>query len=122
MFSCSTAIAGQINLHIDTQSADDHIQQNADNADFYLIDVRTAEEFKAGHLANASYIDFYQKDFISQLEKLDKDKTYLLYCRTGRRSANALEMMKKLGFNEAYNMKGGITQWLKEGRPIVVPK
>jgi rhodanese-related sulfurtransferase len=122
MFLCSTAIADQINLHVDTQGADDLIQQNVDNTDFYLIDVRTAEEFKAGHLANANYIDFYQKDFISQLEKLDKDKTYLLYCRTGRRSANALEMMKKLGFNEAYNMKGGITQWIKEGRPIVVPK
>lgn len=114
--------AEQVNQHLDNLQAAQLIQHNASNQNFVIIDVRTAEEFNAGHLADSSMIDFYKKDFVNQLEKLDKDKAYLLYCRTGRRSANALAMMKKLGFKEAYNMKGGITQWKAKGLPVVYPK
>lgn len=107
-----------ISEHITTKDAVNIIEQNAANSHFHILDVRTHEEFKAGHIANAVVIDFYNDNFASELQKLDKQESYLVYCRTGRRSANALELMKRLGFKEAYNMKGGITQWSKEGLPV----
>ena len=68
-----------ISEHISTQQSYQLIQQNADNPEFEIIDVRTVEEFTSGHIAGASYIDFYKKDFQDNLAHLDKDKTYLLY-------------------------------------------
>jgi len=107
-----------ISKHISTHQSSELIKQNTDNSQFAIIDVRTAEEFNSGHIAGASYIDFYQKDFQHNIAKLDKDKTYLLYCRTGRRSGVALDMMKKMGFTHSYNMLGGITQWTAAKLPV----
>ena len=53
------------------------------------------------------------------MNELDKDKIYLIYCRSEGQSGNTLAMMKKLGFKEVYNMLGGITEWVKNGLPIV---
>ncbi len=107
-----------ISKHISIHESFDLIQQNADNQQFEIIDVRTAEEFNSGHIAGAKYIDFYQKDFEHKLTTLDKEKTYLLYCRTGRRSGVALDMMQKMGFKHSYNMLGGITQWTAAKLPV----
>ena len=104
--------------HISTHQSIELIENNADNPEFEIIDVRTVEEFNSGHIAGASYIDFYKKDFQHNLAKLDKDKTYLLYCRTGRRSGIALDMMKTMGFTHSYNMLGGITQWTAAKLPV----
>ena len=104
--------------HLSTPPSSELIEKNAANPEFEIIDVRTVEEFNSGHIAGASYIDFYKKDFQQNLAKLDKDKTYLLYCRTGRRSGIALDMMKSLGFKHSYNMLGGITQWTAAKLPV----
>jgi len=91
------------------------IQENKDNPNFVVLDVRTPEEFSAGHLDNAVNLGYYSNTFRNDLDKLDKNKTYLIYCRSGRRSENALNIMKELDFREAYNMLGGINNWKAKG-------
>ena len=80
--------------------------------DCLIIDVRTPEEFEELRLPNSINIDFYNpQDFMQELEKLDKNKVYYIYCRTGSRSANTCELMKEIGFAKTYNLLGGITEW-----------
>ena len=95
------------------------IQDNQNNPDFEIIDVRTTEEFAEGYIENASMMDFYSETFQNELGKLDKDKTYLIYCRSGNRSGKTLDVMYELNFREVYNMLGGITRWTSEGLPII---
>ena len=83
--------------------------------DFLIIDVRTAEEFEELRIPESINIDFYNpQNFIQELEKLDKSKSYYVYCRTGSRSANTCELMKEMGFTNSYNLLGGITEWKGE--------
>jgi phage shock protein E len=72
-----------------------------------VIDVRTKDEYNAGHLAitDAQY-DIINGDFQDKLPELDKDKTYYLYCRSGSRSGQAAKMMKNKGFENVYNIGG----------------
>jgi len=104
--------------NISPEEAEQLIAQNSDNPDFIILDIRTLNEYNTGHIANAMQIDYYADDFKNQLEHLDKEKTYLIYCRTGNRSGHALPIMEELGFRKGYNMTGGITQWTAEGRPV----
>ena len=97
------------------------IQSNSENEDFVILDIRTPEEFANGHIENAINLNFYSLTLIDELDKLDKEKTYLIYCRTARRTGITLAMMGALGFREAYTMLGGITQWGAEGLPIIKP-
>ncbi len=94
------------------------IKANENNAEFVLLDVRTPDEFSQGHLRHSMNLDFYNPSFGTELGKLDKNKNYLVYCRSGRRSASAATQMKGLGFTKVSNMLGGITQWMQEGRPV----
>jgi rhodanese-related sulfurtransferase len=95
------------------------IQNNSDNQDFIILDIRTQEEFDSGHIQNSIMIDFYSDTFEIELDELDKNKSYLIYCRTGRRTGLTMAIMQDLGFIEVYNMLGGITQWIDKGYPIV---
>ncbi|MFW5703389.1 MAG: rhodanese-like domain-containing protein [Patescibacteria group bacterium] len=81
------------------------------DSDAVLLDIRTPQEFQSSKIAGSINIDFYQSDFTSQLTKLDKDATYLMYCNSGNRSSTALQQMKDLGFNHVYELQGGITAW-----------
>ena len=110
-------VQAQIIEDITPQEAFTLIQNNQNNPDFVIIDVRTREEFTEEHIENAINIDYYAESFQDELNNLDKDKTYLVYCRSGKRSRNALDTMKELNFREAYNMSGGIIQWTAEGLP-----
>ena len=80
------------------------IQNNQNNPDFVIIAVRTLEEFVGEHIENATNIDFYSETFMSDLDTLDKNKTYLIYCRSGNRSGRALDIMAELNFKEVYNI------------------
>ncbi len=72
-----------------------------------VIDVRTDEEYNNGHLALTDYqYNFLDGEFENQLNQMDKDKTYYLYCRTGNRSGKAAKLMKERGFNNVYNVGG----------------
>jgi rhodanese-related sulfurtransferase len=85
------------------------------NDDIILIDIRTIEEFNEGHIENAINMDYYANDFSNQINSLDKEKTYYIYCRSGTRSGNALNIFKNLGFKEVYDLKNGINSWKEEG-------
>ncbi|MCP9612712.1 rhodanese-like domain-containing protein [Coprobacter tertius] len=76
-----------------------------------LIDVRTPEEYSAGHIQGAKNIDIKSPDFEEQIKKLDKKKPVALYCRSGRRSLDAAGRIQKLGFNEIYNLEKGFENW-----------
>lgn len=80
-----------------------------------ILDVRTAQEFSAGHLENALSLDFYAPDFQQRLNQLDKKRPYLLYCQSGRRSAKTLDMMKNAGFEHVYELRGGFNAWQASG-------
>ena len=71
-----------------------------------VVDVRTTEEFAQNHLVGAINLDFKAADFSEQVQKLDKSGSYRLYCRTGNRSAQAAELMKKLGFDDVQSVGG----------------
>lgn len=76
-----------------------------------VLDVRTKAEVDAGHLPNARNIDFKNEEFATLVSKLPRDKTYLIYCRTGVRSSKAAEVMQMAGFKKVYEIKGGITAY-----------
>ncbi|MBD1262913.1 rhodanese-like domain-containing protein [Maribacter polysiphoniae] len=81
-----------------------------DNA--FVLDVRTPAEFQQGFIPDASNIDIYLgQQFVSELEKLDKSKSYYVYCRSGARSGQACNIMKGMGFKKAFNLQGGIMAW-----------
>jgi len=94
-------------------------QKAISSGEYKLIDIRTEEEFAAGHIKGASQVDFYQTEkFNSYLDSLDKNQKYLIYCRSGNRSGQALEIMKKKGFLNASDLAGGISTWIGAGLPI----
>lgn len=77
-----------------------------------ILDVRTEEEFVEGYIPTAKNIDIYKgQGFLDEIEKLDKSKNYYVYCRSGARSAQACALMNQQGFENAYNLMGGITDW-----------
>ena len=78
--------------------------------DVQLIDVRTPEEFAAGHIAGAINIDFHN-NFENEIQKIDLTKKTLIYCQSGGRSTKALEMMKSMGFPAVYELEGGYFGW-----------
>ncbi|MBX7226000.1 MAG: rhodanese-like domain-containing protein [Chitinophagales bacterium] len=84
-----------------------------------LIDVRTPEEFASGHLQNAVNINFYSSDFKEQLEKLDKTKPVMVYCKSGGRSGKAAIILKELGFTIVYNLADGVEGWKNKQLPVV---
>jgi rhodanese-related sulfurtransferase len=83
------------------------------------LDVRTPEEFNAGHIANAININLEGSDFTSEVSKLDMNATIAVYCRSGNRSGVATEQMAELGFVDMYDMQGGILDWEAAGGPVV---
>lgn len=76
-----------------------------------LIDVRTKEEYQSVRIPGAKLIDIYDRSFKEKIEKLDKNKTYYVYCQSGSRSGQAARMMKGLGFENVYNLATGIGRW-----------
>ncbi len=82
-----------------------------------LIDVRTEAEFAGGHIEGAKNINYFAEDFWDKIEKLDANKSYYVYCRSGRRSIRTCTLMRNGGFTKEkiFNLDGGIKQWLSEG-------
>jgi len=84
-----------------------------------ILDVRKADEFAEGHIKGAVLIDRFQSDFIEQAKaKLPKDKTIAIYCRSGRRSANAAGKLADVGY-KCVNLKGGIIAWKEANMPVI---
>lgn len=105
--------------NISVVQADSLIQANTGNPDFIIIDLRQANYFASGHIANAINIDYYASNFSSLLDALDHSKKYLIHCQSGTRSAATFTMMQNKHFKEVYNMLGGISAWTGAGYPTV---
>ncbi|MBK6266811.1 rhodanese-like domain-containing protein [Marivirga sp. S37H4] len=76
-----------------------------------IIDVRAPEEEVEGFIEGATVINIMGPDFADKINELDKDKTYLVYCRSGNRSSTACGFMASNGFDKLYNLEGGIQAW-----------
>lgn len=109
---CSSA-SDSANLNVAEFSA------KSQEAGVISLDVRTAGEFAEGHLVNALNINVESGNFEAEIANLDKNATYAVYCRSGRRSAVAVELMEKAGFNNLYNLDGGVIDWSASGLPLV---
>jgi rhodanese-related sulfurtransferase len=109
---CSSS-SGAIDLGVSEFSA------KAAEAAVITVDVRTPGEFMTGHIQGAQNIDFESGSFESQIETLDKNGTYAVYCRSGNRSGQAVKVMQDAGFKNIYNLNGGVIDWANSGLPLV---
>ncbi|MBT3282075.1 MAG: rhodanese-like domain-containing protein [Cryomorphaceae bacterium] len=96
------------------QDIDKQEVSNLLNNEIVVIDVRTNKEFKEGNIETSFNLDFQKREFIDSLDKLDKNKEYLIYCASGNRSLKASHIMKSLGFKIIYNYKKGYKDWIKD--------
>ena len=83
-----------------------------------VLDVRTKEEYDDGHITGSVNIDIHNPDFEEKITNLDKERSYIVCCASGARSARATEVMENLGFEDVYNLSGGMTEWKKEGMEV----
>jgi len=86
-----------------------------------LLDVRTPEEWKTGYIKGAINIDFRSETFYDRIDKLDRSKTYFVYCEVGGRSSLAAQYMLTHGFCKVYTLHHGMKMWKEAGYPVVVP-
>lgn len=95
------------------------IKQNRGNPNFVILDIRTPEEFESGYIEGAVNMNYHSESFVADLDKLDRTKTYFVYCRTGRRSRDAVGVMVQQGFSTIYRVQGDIVRWKKENLPVI---
>jgi len=88
-------------------------------ADVITLDVRTPGEFAEGHIAGAINIDVEGGTFETEIAKLDKTKSYSVYCQSGRRSLIAVDKMSASGFEKLSNLDNGINDWITNGLLLV---
>lgn len=89
-----------------------------ENKDVVVLDVRTEDEFKAGHIPGAKNIDFMGEDFAKQLAALDKSKTYLVHCASGGRSGRSLKVFNEQKFQSILHLNQGFKAWEGAGKPV----
>ena len=78
---------------------------------YIIIDVRTPEEYAEGHIQGALNINVKSEAFVTEIENLSKSDTLLVYCRSGRRSLYASQVMVSFGFQKIYDLEGGFLNW-----------
>ena len=80
-----------------------------------ILDVRTPEEYKTGHLLNSQLLDIQEpQTFLDNIKRFDKSRSYFIYCRSGSRSAMACQILKQQGILNCFNLLGGILDWQGE--------
>ena len=118
VFICGLSFADDKNsdgaTHVDASAAEKLVKEGK----VIVVDVRTANEYKRGHIAGAKNIDFTENSFEGEVAKLDKSKPYLVHCASGHRSTNSLETFKKLGFQHIYHLDGGLKSWEEAGKAV----
>jgi rhodanese-related sulfurtransferase len=117
-FLCGIALADDKKsdgaTHVDPNAAEKLVKEGK----VTVVDVRTVNEYKQGHIAGAKNIDVTENDFEDKVSKLDKSKPYLVHCASGHRSTNSLETFKKLGFQSIYHLDGGMKAWEAAGKSV----
>jgi rhodanese-related sulfurtransferase len=104
---------------VSSQQAYNLVLQQGGNPDFVVLDVRTPGEFGDGHIKSAINLDVQSSSFRADIGKMSPNKTYLVYCRSGNRSRQAVVIMGDLGFGHIYHLTKGITEWSSENLPLV---
>lgn len=116
----------QLSCQTNSQSVENISAQDVnaylDSENLILLDVRTAQETSKGIIKNASVIDFYDSNFDKKIQKIQKDKTVIVYCKSGGRSSKAAQQLLAMGQAQVLNLKGGIISWKKAGFPITKSK
>jgi phage shock protein E len=110
---CSSEGGSAVNLGVA------EFEAKTQESDVIILDVRTKSEFNEGHIANSINIDFQSDTFLNEISKLDKSKTYAVYCRSGNRSGQAVSKMTNEEFISLYNLNGGVIDWAGAGYPLV---
>lgn len=105
--------------HLDAKGAAKLLDTKDEKKKPVILDIRTPDEFKGGHLEGAKNIDFLADGFAEKIGELDKDTPYLVHCRSGGRSGRSLELFKKLGFKNIYHLDGGMLGWEEAKLPVV---
>ncbi len=82
-----------------------------------LLDVRTPQEYEVEHLENANNVNVNSADFASKVAEYDKTKPIFVYCKVGGRSSQAADKLAEMGFQEIYNLDGGIMKWSANNLP-----
>ncbi len=84
-----------------------------------LLDVRTAGEYKSGHIVHSLQADWNNQDeFKSRVVHLDKSKPVYVYCASGGRSRSAARWLRTNGYTQVYELTGGFIKWKGEGKPV----
>ncbi len=98
----------QLSFNLDSSEFEKRIKENKDSI---ILDVRTRDEYNKIRIPNSILIDIYKPDFAQKIEQLDHTKSYFVYCRSGVRSLNAVMLMINMGFENVFNLSGGIIEW-----------
>jgi len=99
-------------------SVDDAEKLLKSDSKVIVLDVRTPDEFKDGHIPGAKNLDFFSDDFAKQVAALDKSKTYVVHCAAGGRSAKACKVFEKEQLPSVYHLNEGFKAWEKAGKPV----
>lgn len=92
---------------------------NAKLGDIQLIDIRTSREYTSGYIKGAININFFDRNFMDQMSKLNKEKEIYIYCRSGNRTGKAAARLKEQGFTKIYDLRGGILNWNRNKLAVV---
>ena len=93
-------------------SSEELIEKLENDKDGFILDVRSSEEYEQSHIPNAILLNIREpQSFLDGLEKLDKTLNYYVYCHSGVRSVQACQIMQSFGFNNLFNLLGGISEW-----------
>jgi rhodanese-related sulfurtransferase len=111
--------AGGGYANLSPSEARELIGKRSGDPGFVLLDIRTPKEFNEERIEGAVLVDFQASDFRDKIARLDREKTYLVYCRTGNRTKGALKVMRELGFRNVLHLASGITKWEEAGFPTV---
>ena len=112
----STLQPDQVNNEFKNVEAEDVFNMLKDKNKYFLLDVRTQEEYEEGFIENSILIPVLELE--ERLLEIPKDKPVIVYCRSGNRSAKAADILVKNNFNPVYNMLGGITEWIERSYPV----
>ncbi|MBL7890750.1 MAG: rhodanese-like domain-containing protein [Bacteroidia bacterium] len=97
----------------------DYEQKMTNTSDAIIVDVRTNKEYTKSHIQNAINISYFGGDIKKYIDTLDKNKPVFIYCQTQHRSPLTAKIMKKKGFKQVIDLKGGFMKWEKENKPMV---
>ncbi len=110
LFSClmfSSVLAASV-LNVDSRTAQKMLKENAD---VYLLDVRTPQEYFQARLAGAHLIPIDK--FMARINEVPTDRPLIIYCAVGARSSQVAEYLVRKGYPEVYDLRGGIEAWAK---------